>query len=501
MNLEGITVEIRPRSPWEAMDIGHILARRWYGKLCTLWIAAALPFLGVFLLLSLFLPGSVAKWSLLLFWFFKPLYEPLLILWISRALFGKRYSLKETWTELRGKNSIKELFYFSFLRLNLCRSFAFPVVILEGLQGKKKRERMRVLQDGFESYVLQSASFLLEILFTLSGMSVFYWLIPENLRWIDFGSFVFTADSWVILVAYCISSMLVAPFYVSSGFMMYLSRRVQLEAWDIEIGFKRIRQRILARKKKTAQIVTVGVMLFSSISLFQQPLSYANNEVDKNDAKYMIKQVLERKEFGQEVSAVHWVPKKKEERKEEPAWIQYLEHLLKKFGGYIEKLQPVIGKFGKFVLFVIAALLIIIVLAKFSTISRWFGLGLSSGKKRRDPPDVLFGMDLRPESLPDDIGAVCLQLIRDNKKREALGLLYRGTLSVLVNTHYVDIRSSFTENECSTEVIKGRSQEESSFFSTLTSHWIAAAYRHKEIDADECHILIHHWEKLYGAER
>ena len=32
---------------------------------------------------------------------------------------------------------------------------------------------------------------------------------------------------------------LLEPFYVGAGFAMYLNRRVQLEAWDIEQEFRR----------------------------------------------------------------------------------------------------------------------------------------------------------------------------------------------------------------------------------------------------------------------
>jgi hypothetical protein len=31
----------------------------------------------------------------------------------------------------------------------------------------------------------------------------------------------------------------VEPFYVGAGFTMYLNRRVELEAWDIEQEFRR----------------------------------------------------------------------------------------------------------------------------------------------------------------------------------------------------------------------------------------------------------------------
>ena len=37
----------------------------------------------------------------------------------------------------------------------------------------------------------------------------------------------------------------VEPLYVAGGFGLYLNRRTELEAWDIEIAFRRIdRQRL-----------------------------------------------------------------------------------------------------------------------------------------------------------------------------------------------------------------------------------------------------------------
>ena len=44
MDLDTITVAIRPRSTWEAIDAGFMLARQWYWKLFLLWLLAASPF-------------------------------------------------------------------------------------------------------------------------------------------------------------------------------------------------------------------------------------------------------------------------------------------------------------------------------------------------------------------------------------------------------------------------------------------------------------------------
>jgi hypothetical protein len=43
----------------------------------------------------------------------------------------------------------------------------------------------------------------------------------------------------VISVAYALTVMFLEPFFVAAGFAMYLNRRAELEAWDIEQEFRR----------------------------------------------------------------------------------------------------------------------------------------------------------------------------------------------------------------------------------------------------------------------
>ena len=40
-------------------------------------------------------------------------------------------------------------------------------------------------------------------------------------------------------VAYAVAVLFLEPFYVAAGFGMYLNRRAELEAWDIEQEFRR----------------------------------------------------------------------------------------------------------------------------------------------------------------------------------------------------------------------------------------------------------------------
>ena len=42
-----------------------------------------------------------------------------------------------------------------------------------------------------------------------------------------------------------LASVLIGPFYVGAGFGLYLNRRTQMEAWDVEIALRRLRERLL----------------------------------------------------------------------------------------------------------------------------------------------------------------------------------------------------------------------------------------------------------------
>jgi hypothetical protein len=63
-------------------------------------------------------------------------------------------------------------------------------------------------------------------------------------------------------------------------------------------------------------------------------------------------------------------------------------------------------------------------------------------------PTHVRDLDIRPESLPPDIGAAARALWDAGQRRAALALLYRGLLSRLAHVHRVPIRDSTTEGDC-----------------------------------------------------
>jgi hypothetical protein len=106
-----------------------------------------------------------------------------------------------------------------------------------------------------------------------------------------------------------------------------------------------------------------------------------------------------------------------------------------------------------------------------------------------DAPTHVQEMDIRPESLPDEIGGAALELWQRGDHRAALALLYRGLLSRLVHAHGVPIRESTTEADCLQLAVPRLRSEIAQYTSTLVRVWQHAVYGAREPTADEVRNL------------
>jgi len=91
-------------------------------------------------------------------------------------------------------------------------------------------------------------------------------------------------------------------------------------------------------------------------------------------------------------------------------------------------------------------------------------------------PSHVRDLDIRPESLPDQIGAAAAALWQRGEHRAALSLLYRGALSRLVHQHALPIRAASTEGECMALAAARLAPERSAFFGRLVNAWQLAVY-------------------------
>jgi Domain of unknown function (DUF4129) len=91
-------------------------------------------------------------------------------------------------------------------------------------------------------------------------------------------------------------------------------------------------------------------------------------------------------------------------------------------------------------------------------------------------PSFVRDLDIRPESLPADIGVAARRLWDAGEQRAALALLYRGLLSRLANVHGVQIRASSTEGECLALAEARLDPGRGGFVSELIRIWQVAVY-------------------------
>lgn len=103
-------------------------------------------------------------------------------------------------------------------------------------------------------------------------------------------------------------------------------------------------------------------------------------------------------------------------------------------------------------------------------------------------PTHVQDLDIRPESLPPDIGAAARRLWDRGEHRAALALLYRGLLSRLAHVHQLPVRDSSTEGDCLRLAARMESAGRE-YAARLIVLWQAAVYGHLEADTAAVHAL------------
>ena len=499
MELDKLEISLRRRTAWEAIDLGFAVARRWFWSLWLLWLATAVP-VGI----VLFLLFHDQLWLLaLLVWWFKPLYEPALLFWLSRAVFGEQLTVKSVlrqwWSVVRPQLLIN----LTLRRFNPSRSFTMPVAMLEQLKGKPRRARISLLgRNQHAAAWLTIVGIHLETILELAFVTTFFTLIPEDLRWASLDDLILApgrVGEWLQLAGALLCMSLIAPFYVASGFALYLHRRSELEGWDIEISFRKISERMQQQKNKGfARFGTflLGAVLVGALSL--PGPAEAAQRVSPATAKPVIEQVLADEAFGRYEETSHWkyVGPEDSEESNDDSWVPDLvEALFKRLAGFFEGYAEI----GKVLMWVAGISLVVYLLYRLAGNTDWFQ-GLARGRKNqpRVMPEQLFGLDLRPDQLPDDPAAAARKLINEGAYREALSLLYRGALVFLVTQQHIEVPDSATEQECQDLVEQQRSSQEAAYFSELTATWLKMAYGHISPEVEQVVLLCDQWQGVYG---
>ena len=152
-------------------------------------------------------------------------------------------------------------------RLSLSRSFVMPVSQLEGLDGNARQIRLGVLlqRNAGAARWLTTIGVHMEIGLWFGCMALFYLFIPQQLEldW-DWQRLALASGSeglWLEHLSNAFYALILVfwePIYVACGFSLYLNRRTVLEAWDLELVFRRLRQRL---SSVATLLLVAGLML------------------------------------------------------------------------------------------------------------------------------------------------------------------------------------------------------------------------------------------------
>jgi hypothetical protein len=239
MQIEAIALVLRPRSMWEGCDLGVRLLQSWFYPVYLCYLSVALP-----LFLVMLATYEIAGWlPALLIWLAKPWLDRTILFVLSRALFGESTTPADVWDARHEVWWRRLAATLTLSRLSASRSFKQPILQLEGLDGRALRERVSRLTTRHRGVARMTTSAFagVESAFWVSIISLQAWLAPHTFgaQWQSASSLLASQGGLFATIAYACAVAFVEPFYVAAGFGLYVNRRVELEAWDIEQEFRR----------------------------------------------------------------------------------------------------------------------------------------------------------------------------------------------------------------------------------------------------------------------
>jgi hypothetical protein len=504
MRLDRLQVELRPRSPWEAMELGSALLRRDAGRVWCAWLLASLP---VFALCNALAWAFDVMWvATLAMWWLKPAFDRIPLFVVSRAVFGQAAGVRESaWAPWRfGRSAL--LRDLTWGRIGLSRALVLPVALLEGVSGATLRERRKVLagQGGQSVVWLTLLCLHFEGLLSLAVLATVPIFIPteylsESTRalWsLMFESPPRWAQLLLNLMAWAATS-LVEPFYIGAGFGLYLNRRTQLEGWDIEIAFRRLRARLRAAAAVAATLVALCIVLplpARAQDSGQAPPAATAPGVHKqqpSDAPPTDRSGKQRPAAAtrQSVFGTAAADPQRFQRAAEGAYRDPLLRPTRKQSTWVPKSQDdpeaknsfslrwlgaLAGLFSETVLWIGLGLLVLWLLWR---LPRWWPeLWRPLPRDPPAPPAVQETAAPHLDALPHDIAAAARRLWSAGRPRAALALLYRASVEAMAARTDATLPPGATEAECLRASRRLRDAEDRGVFAEVVRTWQLAAY-------------------------
>ena len=487
MRIDQVSVELRPRSSWEAVELGTALVRT---HARAIWLPYVLLTLPVFLAICIgFAFAGWLSYAALAYWWLKPVFDRVPLFVVSRAVFGTVPGTRETLAAQRTWGWRWMLHYLTWRRFGPYRSLYLPVDLLEG--GTHKHERRNVIGGsarGVAAWVtVVFANF--EMAFVLGLLAVVPLFLPVE-SWPEFADTVGKAaladTGWVNVVSavsYYLASTLLEPFYVGAGFGIYLNRRTQLEAWDVEIAFRRLRERLGGAL--AVACVAIGLLTAPQHDAFAAPAqTQAPPLREALGDRYVDPASFEKAvEATQQDPLLHpvdhrktWVPRAK------PRKVDAAEA-----GPIVRFIIDVVGGIVKYGLWIVAGLLIGVLAWTFRS---WWPWVRSFAPERPPAPSAIETAPIETQALPPDVAAAARALWARGLARRALALLYRASVESMLARTGATLVPGATEADCLRASRALGAAEDREAFARVVRTWQYAAYADRLPAPDEFESVL-----------
>jgi hypothetical protein len=354
-----------------------------------------------------FLLWDYPVWFLLLFWWWRPAASRMVLFELSRRLFGEEPTWRQIWREIPRAWGRRFFHRFVLARFSPHAPLTMPVEDLERLRGKDYRQRCRlILRRGDGAVVhLSIAGVVASVWLAVGLFGVAMMFVPEGQdgAWQEAmelwraGNNPFEIPTLILRTAtvfFLISQSLVDLFVTGAGFGIYVNNRTWIEGWDVELAFKRLANRL----GKIAALLALG---------FACCLSPARAET-RPSPETVIREVK-----ADPVFEVHKEKHRVPKSTNLPDWSlpKWWAELMSGFG----------------------LLLLVLVAAGILGGLIWVGVryrhlfqGRAGGRNalpRAPSARVVMGMEVSPESLPDDVPTTAWRWWREGRRQGALALL------------------------------------------------------------------------------
>lgn len=512
MRLEDLQVELRPRSPWEAIELGMALARRHAAAVWRPWLALTLPVFA--------LANAVGWWldlvplAALLLWWLKPVFDRVPLYVLSRAVFGAAPGVRETLRAQAHWGLRAMPHYLTWRRLGPARTLYLPVDLLEGGANAGPRRRVIGGQARGTAVLLTLVCAHFEAALSLATVLCVLMFVP----------FEFLSESaramWTLLAeqpppwaqvalnaAAWLATGIVEPFYVGAGFGLYLNRRTQLEAWDVEIAFRRLGRRLLAGAAPLLALV-IGLTLLAPVRaapaiVAPPPVPPVPHSAPKSEAQPAIdlREALgpayaQTADFRDAVRGLDddpllhprerrstWQPRKPRTPDDDSA---------SAFGAKIGHVLAQIGEAGLWILLAIGAGLLL------WTAPRWWPAMREATQPRRPLSKVAVDPVPAPDALPADVPAAARALWREGRVRRALALVYRASVHSMARRTGATLVPGATEAECLRAARALVDAEDRDAFAQAVRVWQHAAYAQRLPSQAEFDTLLARLSQRFG---